>query len=131
MQLDARVTIAEHAATANVAEDVGTFIGAVAEELRSWDVYLERLQVKVATTAGDGREEAEGAIRELRRHRNALGARLAELTACSAEAWREVSEHVRAARDELESRAAAVEEALSEGGDCVHGPPRHPRAFPH
>ncbi len=131
LQLATRVDIAEQSAAADMAEDVGTFIAAVTEELHGWDVYLERLQVKAATAAGNGREPAEDAIRELRRHRNALGARLAEVTSTSGEAWREVREHVRAARGELESRGAEVEAGLSEGGDYVHGPWRHPGASPH
>jgi hypothetical protein len=54
-------------------------VDAVEAELLRWDVYLERLQVKAATTAGSTREQVEAAISELRRHRNALGERLGEV----------------------------------------------------
>lgn len=131
LQLDARVNIAEQTAAAESAEDIGTFVGAVTEELHGWDVCLERLQVEVATTAGDGREQAERAIRELRRHRNALAALLDEVTWTSGEAWREVRGRVRAARDKLESQAAEVEAGLGEGGDYAHGPGRQPGASPY
>jgi hypothetical protein len=119
MQLEARVTIAERSAAADIAEDVGTFVETVTEELHGWDVYLERLQVKVATTAGDGRDRAEEAIRELRRHWNALRTRLAGLTSTSGEVWRDVREQLQAARDELELRAAEVEATLAEGNELM------------
>jgi hypothetical protein len=124
LQLATRVNIAEHSAAADMAEDMDTFLAAVIEELRSWDVYLERLQVKVATTAGSGREQAEGAIGVLRRYRNVLGAHVGEVASSSGEAWREVREDVRATRDELESRAAKLEAGLGERGDHVHNGPR-------
>jgi Amino acid kinase family len=74
-----RVDIAEQSAVADVTKDRRTFVDAVEAELLRWDVYLERLQVKAATTAGNTREQAEAAISELRRHWNALGERLGEV----------------------------------------------------
>ena len=112
LQLETRVTIAERAAAADLAEDMNRFLGAATEELRSWDVYLERLQVKIAMTAGIAREESECAIGELRRQRNKLDARVRE--GPSVEAWSDARERVQAARDELESRAAEVEATLAE-----------------
>ncbi|MBV9050373.1 MAG: hypothetical protein JOY58_19045 [Solirubrobacterales bacterium] len=114
LQLETRVTIAERAAAADLAEDMNRFLGAATEELRSWDVYLERLQVKIAMTAGIAREESECAIGELRRHRNKLDARVREAPSTSVEAWSDARERVQAARDELESRAAEVEATLAE-----------------
>jgi hypothetical protein len=78
-QLGTRVDIAEQSAVADVTKDRRTFVDAVEAELLRWDVYLERLQVKAATAAGSTREQAEAAISELRRHRNALGERLGEV----------------------------------------------------
>jgi hypothetical protein len=109
LQLDARVTIAERSAATDSAEDLATFVDTATEELRGWDVYLERWQVKVATTAGDDRDQAEEVIRQLRQHRNALGAGVAELTCTSGNAWRKTREQLRSARDELEVGAAALE----------------------
>jgi len=114
LEVEIRVKIAEQAAAVELAEDKEEFLDALVEELHSWDVYLERLQVKVATTA-DRRDQAEGAIRQLRRHRNALGAGMAEVASTSGEAWYEVREHVKAARTELESRAAELEATLHDG----------------
>lgn len=130
LQLATGIDIAEQSIAADTAEDIGTFVAAVMAELRGWDVYLERLQVKAATSARNGREPAEHAIRELRRHRNAFAARLAEVTSTSGGQWREGREHVRAAREELESQAAKVEARIGEGGDYVHGPRRQPEASP-
>lgn len=114
LAVEIRVKIAEQAAAVELAADKDEFLDALVEELGSWDVYLERLQVKVATRAGDHRDQAEGAIRQLRRHRNTLGAGVAEVASTSGEAWYKVREHVKAARDELESRAAEVEATLAE-----------------
>lgn len=111
--VEIRVKIAEQAAAVELAESKDEFLAALVEELDTWDVYLERLQVKVATTAGDRRDQAEGAIRQLRRHRNTLGAGMAEVASTSGK-WYEVREHVKATRDELESRAAEVEATLAE-----------------
>jgi hypothetical protein len=91
---------------------VAAFAAAIAEELRSWDIYLERLQVTAAVRAGAGRVQAEDSINELRRCRIALGARVHELLASSGEAWHESREHVQAVRDAFESRAAELEAAL-------------------
>ena len=115
LRVEIRVKIAEQAAAAELAEGKDEFVNALVEELKGWDVYLERLQVKVATTAGERRDQAEGAIRQLRRHRNTLGAGMAGVTSTSGDAWYEVREHVNGARNELESRAAEVEATLHEG----------------
>jgi hypothetical protein len=115
LELEMRVNMAEQALGEDLAEDQDEFLGALMAELHSWDLYLERLQVKVATKAGDCRDDGEGAIRELRRHRNTLGGHLAEVTSGPATAWRQVRQQVRVARHELESRVAAVEAAVQKG----------------
>ncbi len=106
--LDTRVEIAEQSAAADVAQDGSAFVTAVEAELHTWDAYLERLQVKAAMTAGSAREQAEAAVSELRRHRNALAERLGEMRSSCAEAGSEPRLAVEAAREELERRAAAV-----------------------
>ena len=116
-ELGRRIDVLAAAQTAETGIEIQRRIAqlsALVEELYSWDVYLERLQVKVATTAGDRRDQAEGAIRQLRRQRNTLGAGMAEVASTSGE-WYEVREHVKHARNELESRAAEVEATLQKG----------------
>jgi hypothetical protein len=115
LDLDTRCKIAEQAVAAELSDAKGAFVRALRNELQGWDVYLERLQVKVASTELDDRDDTEEAIRELRRHRNALGARVAETKSSSGDAWRELKESANAARHELESKAAELEAALSEG----------------
>lgn len=115
LELDMRIMIAERAAAVELAEDKNGFLGALAEEVHSWDVYVERLQVNIAATAGDGREQAEGAIRELRRHRNRLAAHTAAMTASSGDEWREAREHTHAVREEFESQVAELKATFAGG----------------
>jgi hypothetical protein len=91
--------------TADRAQDSGTFLETVATELRNWDIYLERLQVRAAGRAGGAREQAEARISELRGRRNALSQRLGELHSATEEG----STRVQAARDDLERSAAEVQ----------------------
>ena len=112
LHLGTRVNLAEHSAAADTAEDIVTFVAAITEELRSWDLYLERLQVKAATAAGSGRDQAEETISELRRYRNAFRRHVVQAASPSGEGWREVREHVQAARDELDARSAEMEARL-------------------
>ena len=93
-----------------------TRIEARPAELYRWDAYLDRLQVKAATTAGSAREQAEAAITEFRRHRNALGERLHEATSAPADAGSEAGKAVEAARDELARTAAELGARLERGG---------------
>jgi hypothetical protein len=73
-QLETKLDIAEHRLAAEFADDARTFADTVEAELHDWGTYLERLQMKAATKAkaGSAREQAEAAIRELRRHRNTV-----------------------------------------------------------
>jgi hypothetical protein len=109
-QLEIKLDIAEHRLASEVAGDARTFVDAVEAELHDWDTYLERLQVEAATKAqaGSPREQVEAAIRELRRCRNTLAERLAEVRAASGEAWREPKKRLAAAREELERKVDEV-----------------------
>ncbi|MGZ4286083.1 MAG: sll1863 family stress response protein [Solirubrobacteraceae bacterium] len=99
------VDAAGRSATADLAQDSRTFLETVATELRNWDMYLERMQVRAAGRAGSAREQAEARISELRGRRNALSQRLGELHSATEEGWT----HVEAARDDLERSAAEVQ----------------------
>jgi len=101
-QLRARVSVAEHAVAADLTRDWHEFTAAVDDELRSWDTFLERLQMSAATRAWKARAEAEAAIGQVRS------------TRISAEGWLALARHdaspeareqIEAARDRLEQRA--------------------------
>ena len=77
-RLKTRLDVAEHALAADSSRDWETFAGAVEAELRSWDTYLERLQTSAASRAWKAREQAEGAIGNVRTRRIAVDERLAE-----------------------------------------------------
>lgn len=104
-QLKARLDVAEHSLTADLSDDWTTFAAAVEEELRNWDIYLERLQTSVAKTAWKAREEAEAAIAEVRSHRIAVEERLAQALDGDGDGGREQRTRVTAARDELARKA--------------------------
>lgn len=104
-QLTTRIDIAEHSLAADAADDRTTFAEAVEAELHDWDTYLERLQTKAATKAGTTREQAEGAIADLRERRNDVADRLGAIRASSSDSWREQREKVAATREELERKA--------------------------
>ena len=99
------VDAAGQSTTADLAQDSRTFLETVATELRNWDMYLERLQVRAAGRAGGAREQAEARISELRGRRNVLSQCLGELHSATAEGWT----RVRAARADLERSAAEVQ----------------------
>jgi hypothetical protein len=109
-QLEIKLDIAEHRLASEFADDPKTFGDAVQAELHDWDTYLEWLQVGAATKAqaGSPREQVEAAIRELRRHRNTLAERLAEVRTASGGAWRERKKRLAAAREELERKVDEV-----------------------
>jgi hypothetical protein len=99
-QLRTRIDVAEHSLTADLSGDWASFAAAVEEELRSWDDYLERLQVSVAAKAWRAREQAESAIGDVRSRRIEVDARLA-----GADATEAARRRVTAARDRLEQTA--------------------------
>jgi len=104
-QLETRLDVAEHSLAADVSGDRERFAAAVEAELHSWDTYLERMQTTAATKAWKAREHAEASISDVRMHRIAVGARLAQAREAAGESWQEQRERVAAARDELERRA--------------------------
>ena len=99
------VDAAGQSTTADLAQDSGTFLETVATELRNWDMYLERLQVRAAVRAGSAREQAEAKISQLRGQRNELSERLGEVHSATEELWT----RVQTARDDLERSAAEVQ----------------------
>ena len=104
-QLKTRLAVAENSVVADVSDEWTTFAGAVEDELRSWDTYLERLQATAATKDGSARERAEAAIADVRTRRIAVYDRLAQARRDVNGAWHVQRNHVSAARDELEQKA--------------------------
>ena len=107
-QLRTRIAVAERALYADVSGGWSTYAAAVEDELRSWDIYLERLQATAAAKDGNARERAEAAIADVRTQRIAVYDRLAQARADVDGAWHEQRNHVSAARDELERKAAEL-----------------------
>jgi hypothetical protein len=99
-QLATRLDVAERSLLADVSGDWSSFSAAVAEELRSWDEYLERLQAGIAATAWRARERAEAAIGDVRSRRIEVDAHLA-----AGDATEAARQQVLAARDRLEQTA--------------------------
>jgi hypothetical protein len=103
-QLRTRLAVAENAALADISDEWPAFATAVADELRSWGIYLERVQA-TAAKADDARERAEAAIADVRTQQIAVHDRLAQADASVNGTWHEQRNHVSAARDELERKA--------------------------
>jgi hypothetical protein len=103
-QLRTRLAVAENAALADISDEWPAFAAAVEDELRSWGVYLERVQA-TAAKAGDARERAEAAIADVRTEQIAVHDRLAQADASVNGTWHEERNQVSAARDELERKA--------------------------
>ena len=104
-QFEARLHVAQRSVAAELSHDRQSFIDAVEDELHEWDNYFERLQAQAAWRAISAREQAEAAISDLRRRRNAVAARLAEIRSASAEGWEEQKTRIETARDDLERKA--------------------------
>ena len=111
-QLRTRLAVAENSLVADLSDEWTTFAAAVEDELRSWDTYLERLQATAAAKAGNARERAEAAIADVRTQRIAVYDRLAQAREDVNGAWHEQRNHVSAARDELERKAAELEQRV-------------------
>ena len=108
-QLRTRLAVAQNSVFADVSDEWATFAAAVEDELRSWGTYLERLQATAATKAvGNARERAEAAIADVRTQRIVVYDRLAQARADVNGAWHEQRNHVGAAREELERKAAEL-----------------------
>ena len=104
-QLRTRLAVAENSLVADVSDTWTTFAAAVEDELRSWDIYLERLQATAVAKAGDGRLEAEASIAAVRTQRIAVYERLAQAHKDVNGAWQEQRINVSSARDDLEQKA--------------------------
>jgi hypothetical protein len=111
-QLTTRLAVAENSLLADVSCEWTRFAAAVEDELRGWDTYLERLQATAAARAGNARERAEAAIADVRARRIAVYDRLAQARADVNGAWHAQRNHVNAARDELEGKAAELEQHI-------------------
>ena len=74
--LSTRLDIAWASLTADVSDDWATFASAVEEELAGWEMYLERLQVNIASGPWDARTEAEAALADVRTRLIEVDARL-------------------------------------------------------
>jgi hypothetical protein len=107
-QLKTRLAVAENSAVADVSDQWTTFADAVEDELRSWDMYLERLQATAAAKDGNARERAESAIADVRTRRIAVDEQLAQARKDVNGAWHRQRNHVSTARDELERKAAEL-----------------------
>ena len=107
-QLKTRLDIAEHSLDADAAEDWASFATAVEAELRSWELYLERLQTTAVARAWKTREQTEAAISDLRSRRIAAGERLAQVCRTSGDVSPAARRHITAARNQLDKRAAEL-----------------------
>jgi chromosome segregation ATPase len=111
-QLWTRLDVAENSVVADMSGDWGSFAAAVELELRSWDVYLERLQTRVAAKAWRAREQAEAAIGDVRGRRIEVDERLARARNSSDHAPEDARQRVTAARDKLEQKADDLSAAI-------------------
>jgi hypothetical protein len=104
-QLRTRLAVAENALVADVSEEWAAFAAAVEDELRSWDTYLERLQVTTAVEQRKTRELAEAAIAHVRTRRIAVYDVLTRARERVNGTWHQQRDQVGAARDDLERTA--------------------------
>jgi hypothetical protein len=111
-QLEADLAIAEDRLSSELAGDARSFAHAVQDELHDWDAYLERLQIRAAALGPRGREQAEAAIRDLRRRRALAAERLGDFRASSDATWSQHKERVLAALDDLERKARDAASSL-------------------
>ena len=98
--LQTRLAAAEHAALADLSDNWTTFAAGVEDELRSWNVYLDRLQASLADKDRNVPGRATTAIDDVRTRRTAVYDELAQ-----AGDGRAQRERVAAARIELVQRA--------------------------
>ena len=104
-QLQTRLKAAEDAISAELAEDRQAFSDAMHAYLDDFKRLSTELNEKAKTMSGSAREQAEAAISDIRRRRDAVAEQLAHVGAASGERWRESKASVAAARAELERKA--------------------------
>lgn len=108
-ELQARLRAAEHALTADLAENVTTFSDEMDASLDDFEEFFDLLGKSAAAKSGTARDQAEAAIAELKRRRATLLERVVEARQSSGERWHEQKRHVDAARTELERK---IDDAL-------------------
>ena len=108
--LSTRLDVAEHSLAADASPDWAGFAASVEAELRSWDLYLERLQTRVAEREWRARARAETTIGEIRSRRLEVDEHLRDPPAGSE--GERARRRVTAARDELEQEADALSARL-------------------
>ena len=105
-ELRTTLSIAEHRRAAEVARGRGAFVRSVEAELHAWDGYLEQLQKRREAGAASGSDEVS--ISELRLRRNEVARRLGDVRTAPDGVWRERSEGVFQALDELDDAAGTA-----------------------
>ena len=104
-ELQTRLKTAEDALTAELAEDRQAFTDAMNAYLDDVKQFSAQLNEKAKTMSGSAREQAEAAIADIRRSRDAVAERVAHVRTASGERWRESKASVATARAELERKA--------------------------
>ena len=107
-QLQTRVKAAEHALSAELAEDRQAFTDAINAYLDDFKELSEELNQKAETLTGNAREQADAAIGDVRRSWDAVAERVTQARTASDERWRESKASVAEARAELERKADAA-----------------------
>jgi hypothetical protein len=107
-QLQTRVKAAEHALTAELADDRQAFSDAMHAYQEDFKELSAELNQKAKTMTGSARQQADEAISDIRRSRDAVAERVEHVRTASGERWRESKASVAAARAELERKADAA-----------------------
>lgn len=108
-QLKAQIDATENALAAELAEDKQEFTTAMEGYLDRVKELSHGLSEKTNTMAGAARADAESAIADVRRSRDALAERVAEVRQESGEKWRERKQRIAASAAELDRK---VDDAL-------------------
>jgi hypothetical protein len=104
-QLQARFKAAGHAIDAELAEDRQAFGDAMHAYQDDFKELSETLTAKAKSLTGAAREQADAAISDIRRGRDAVAERVEQVQTASVEEWHERKAAVAAARGELERKA--------------------------
>jgi hypothetical protein len=108
-QLEVRLETAEHGLAAELAEDRRGFTDAMQAYVDAANELPDHLNAYGRALAGDYRDAAEADARDLRRSRDTVAERLAELREAGDDRWGERRKSVAAARAELDRK---VDEAM-------------------
>jgi hypothetical protein len=107
-QLDNELGLAEHRVAAEFAATEDAFRYELERQLRRWDAYLDRMQVKAAAKSGAARKRAEAAIADLRQRRVSIHNSLSAIGTAAGDDWGDAKARLLAELDELKSRADAA-----------------------